>query len=601
VTRAWVLSAIAAVALAAFFPVLSNGFVDFDDGLYVFDNEWVRGGLSWEGFRWAFSLPRNGETYWHPLTWLSLMLDVQCFGVSAGAIHAVNLLLHVAAAAFLYLALDELTARPRASAAAALVWVVHPLHVEAVAWAVERKTVLAGMLAFAALWVYARYAARPSARRLLLVGALLALGMLAKPMVVTLPFLFLLIDVWPAGRTRLAAPARPGAAHEPLPWKRLLVEKAPLFAVVALGLAVAAVTHPVPRVEEVPFALRVANAITGYWAYVAKAVWPSRLAVFYPQVATIALWKVLLALAGMLGAIWFSVWPRLRLPATIGILWFLGCMFPMSGLMRGGLWPGMADRFMYLPLAGLVVALVWSAVAAGSPRARRVLTAGAVLLVAALGARTHAYALRWRDSESLFRQTVESTDRATLMRVNLGKALEAKGRVDEAREVYEELVAVAPGSPDGYVNLGVLAHARGDLAGAEALYAEALRVAPRSGEALYDLGLLRKRAGRTAEALQLFERARQSGFGKAEVYSQLGSLYWSGGRLDEAEATFRQGLEREPRGWRLAFNLASLLAARGRSGEAIQLLKGARERALLLRQDPAPIDDLLRKIAAGAR
>lgn len=597
--RAWVAGALAAAALAAFFPVLSNGFVDFDDGLYVFDNVHVQGGLTWDGIRWAFALPINGETYWHPLTWLSLMLDVQLFGARPAAIHSVNLAIHVAGAVLLYLALDAMTGRPRASALAALAWVVHPLHVEAVAWAVERKTVLSGMLGFAALLAYAAYANRPSGRRMAVVAALLALGMLAKPMLVTLPFLFLILDVWPLGRTRWCEPERLGAGVGALPVRRLVAEKVPLFAVAVLGLGMAVLTSPPPRDEEVALTLRVANAITGYWEYVAKALWPSRLAVFYPQVAAIPLWRVLLAAAGLSVGLWFTVWPRLRAPALVGLLWFLGCLFPMSGVVRGGLWPGMADRFMYLPLAGLVVAAVWSLRgAATSVGARRAVSVVSFALVGAYAVRSNAYARSWRDSETLFRHAVESTDRATLMRVNLGKALEVQGRRDEARALYEEVVSIAPGLPDGYVNLGALAHAAGDLAGAESLYARALQVAPRNGEALYDLGLLRKRSGRTDEARSLFEQAAAAGFRKGTVHVQLGVIHMGAGRVREAESSFRAALECDPGEWRAGYNLASLLATQGRASEAVSLLRRVRPRALMRGEDPAPIDGLIGRLVS---
>jgi Flp pilus assembly protein TadD len=599
-TRALGASALALAALAAFFPVLSNGFVDFDDGLYVVDNPWVRAGLSWEGLRWAFAPPADGGTYWHPLTWLSLMADVQLFGPSAPAIHAVNLALHAAAAVLLFLALEEMTGWTAGSLLAALLWVVHPLQVEAVAWAVERKTVLAGALAFAATWAHARHAARPGAPRLAAVAALLALGMLAKPMVVTLPFLFLLLDAWPLGRTRLAPPERPGARWEPLPWRRLLLEKAPLLAVALILLAVAASTHPPPRDGEAGLGLRVANALTSTWAYLGKVAWPARLAVFYPQAPSIPPWRAALAAAGILAALGLLAWPRPRPPGLVGALWFLGCLVPMSGLLRGGLWPGMADRFVYLSLAGLLVGAIWTvADAARAAGARRWLLAGTLAAAAALAVRSNAYARAWRDSETLFRHAVASTGRAKVMRANLGRALAAQGRLAEARAVYEELARVAPDEPDGWVNLGSLAHRAGDLAAAEALYGRALQVAPRNGEALYDMGLVRTVQGRTDEALALFGRAVEAGFDRPEAHVQLGALHWAAGRLDEAEAAFRRGAERDARGWQAGYDLASLLFARGRAGEARALLLAARQRAVALGDDPAPLDEGLRRIGAS--
>lgn len=586
-------AAILAAGALAFLPVLFNGFVAFDDGLYVTENPHVLSGITWEGLRWAFAFPRNGETYWHPLTWLSLMLDVEMFGPRAWAIHLVNLLLHLGSALLLFQSVGEMTGRWGRSAAVALLWTVHPIQVEAVAWAVERKTVLAGILGFAALLAYARYARRPSAGGMACVAALLAAGLLAKPMLVTLPFLFLLLDAWPLGRTGWCRPETGDGTACRATWGRLLGEKVPLFVIVAAALVFGVLTRPPPR-DEVAAGLRLANAIVGNWGYFAKVLWPARLSVFYPQVTGIAAWKVILAGAGLVAVLGGLSWPRARPAALVGGLWFLGCLFPMSGIVRGGLWPGMADRFAYLPLAGLSLAAVWSI--APVVEGRRWRRGPAILVaaaVAALTARANAYARDWRDSESLFRTAVASSDRATLMRVNLGKALEAKGRLEEARVVYEELTVLAPELADGWVNLGALRHARGDLAGAEALYQKALEVDPQSGEALYDLGLLRKLEGRSVDALALVERAVQGGFRKAVAFNQLGVLYLGSGRRSEAEQALRTAWDMDARDWLSGYNLAQLLSAQGRSQEATAVLAEARTRAVRNGDDPAVIDRAL--------
>lgn len=598
--------ALAALAVAAFYPVLSNGFIDFDDPLYVADNAHVTAGLTWEGLRWAFSLSHNGQTYWHPLTWLSLMLDVQLFGVSATAIHAVNLALHAGAAILLYLALEAMTGRPGRSAAAAMLWVVHPMNVEAVAWAVERKTVLSGFLAFAALLAYAKRARRPAGTGgpgMATVATLLGLGMLAKPTLATLPFLFLLLDAWPLGRTRWAPPERRGDEHRPVPLARLLLEKAPLFAVVVAGLTVAFATNTAP-VGVVPLAQRLSNAAVGFWAYAAKAIWPAKLALFYPYplVVGLAPWKAVAAAGGLFAALVALAWPRLRVGPLVGLLWFLGCLLPMSGIVRSGLWPGMADRFAYLPLAGLMVAVVWWIAPMVEAAVRRRFAMGATAAVTvAFAARSNAYARKWRDSETLFRAAVAVTERATIMRVDLGKALEALGRFDEARAQYEALIAEVPQAPDGYVNLGALRQAGGDVVGAEALYLRALELDPGNSWALYDLGLLRKLGGRAVEARELFERAIRAGFRKAMVHDQLGALYSAEGRLTDAELAFRMALEADPQDWMAAYNLARILVVQGRVPEAEQLLDEARGWALRRREDPKPIDELRRALSALRR
>lgn len=588
--RRWMAAAVVAAGVVTFLPVFSNGFVAFDDGLYVTENAHVLGGLTWEGLRWAFAFP-HGETYWHPLTWLSLMLDVELFGPHPWAIHGVNLLLHVGAALLLFHALGTMTGRWGRSLGVALLWTVHPLQVEAVAWAVERKTVLAGFFGFGALLAYALYVRRPGPLRMAGVAALLACGLLAKPMLITLPFLLLLLDAWPLRRAPGWESGREGGAV-PAPWRRLVAEKAPLLALVAAALVLGVLTRP-PPTEAVPGGLRVANALVGNWRYAAKVLWPARLALFYPQ-APVAAWKAVLAAVALVASLAALLRPRLRPAQIVGVLWFLGCLVPMSGLVRGGRWPAMADRFLYLSLAGLALAVVWAAAdaaeARGWSRAPALLLAAAV---AAFGARANAYAREWHDSESLFRAAVASSDRAVLMRVNLGKALEARGGFDEAGEVYTELTAIAPEAPDGWVNLGALRHARGDVEGAEALYRKALQADPRCGEALYDLALLEKQRGRGAAARELVEEAMAAGFRKTVAWVQLGALYLGEGRTREAEQAFRAAWDRDEREWMAGFNLAGILAARGRNGEARATLLEARARAARNGEETSVIDRAL--------
>lgn len=601
--RAAAVAAVVSASLASYWPVLFNGFVEFDDGLYVVRNAHVRGGLSWDGLRWALSLPRSTETYWHPLTWLSLMLDVEVFGVSPGAIHAVSLALHVAGAVLLFAALTRMTGSAGRSAAVALLFAVHPLNVESVAWVAERKTVLAGCFGFAALWSYAWYAERPSVRRYAAVLSLFALSLLAKPMMLALPFLLLLLDVWPLGRTRWLPPERPRPGAPRASVGLLVAEKGPLLAVAAAVCFALVVRGVAPVYEEVSPALRLSTAVTNYWRYAWNVAWPAKLAVFYPQVFEIAAWKVLAAAAALACTTLLWIRPRLLPGPLVGWLWFLGTMIPMAGLVRNGLWPGMADRFMYFPLVGLLILGVWGA-ALLLQHARHGRVVGVVLVAAALlaaGARTLHYVGQWRDSETLFRAAVENTGGSTIARTNLGRALEAKGRLAEARAVYEEIVRVSPGAPDGYVNLGKMLHVAGDLDGAEAQYGRALQISPALGEALYDMALVQKQRGRAERALDLFERAVRAGFTEPDAWNQLGAGYGAAGRPRDAEAAFRETLARDPDHWRARVNLAALLHARRRTQEAAAMLTEARILAVRAGDDPGPVDAALRMLARGAQ
>lgn len=568
--------AVLLLTLVAFSPVLSSGFVDFDDPGYVTRNLQVRSGLTWEGFRWAF-VPSN-RTYWSPLTWLSLMLNVQVFGVRPGPIHAVNLLLHAGSAILLFLALARMTGRVRLSSAVALVYAVHPLHVEVVAWAAERKTVLAGSLAFAALLAYARYAERPSARRYASVAALFVLSLLAKQMVAaTLPALFLVLDVWPLGRTRWVAAEREDLRRPATPLKALVLEKLPLLAVVAIVTGVIATSMPLAA--NVPLLARAATAVTSCWGYLAKAVWPTNLAVFYPERPSIPMWEWGVAAAGLAAVTGALLTPRAPRAALVGWLWFLGTVLPFLGLVRHatrqGMWPSMADRFMYFPLAGLLVAAGWTI--APALKTRRLRTAAAAVVAAvvvAATARSNAYARQWHDSEMLFRTAFAAAAR------------------------------IAPEMPTGHMALGILRQTSGDLAGAEAEYRRALAVQPDYGEALYNLALIERKRRHEDEARDLLERAVRAGFEEgadaADAYNDLGSSYRAIGRFADAEWAFREALRRHDLHWYAAVNLAWMLAEQRRRTEALALLDEARRRALRQDADPAPIDEATREIDALA-
>jgi tetratricopeptide (TPR) repeat protein len=576
-----VVLACAVLAAAAFAPVLTNGFVAFDDASYVTANGWVRQGLTREGVLWA--LRGDGRAYWHPLTWLSLMLDVELFGVRPGSVHAVNLALHVLGASLLFLFLDRTTARRRPAAAVALLFVVHPLQVEAVAWAVERKTVLASALGMGALLAWARYAERPSWGRYLAPLALFSASLLAKPLLVTLPFLLLVLDAWPLGRTPLAAPALADAAPRRAPWARLAAEKLPML---AIGAAVAiAVRRSFPGITEVlPLGLRAANAVTSVWAYLGKIAWPAALAVYYPNPAHVPAWEVAAAIAGLAlvsGAL-LGARGRLTPGPLAGWCWFLGTLVPVLGLVRNGLWPAMADRFAYFPLAGALVAAVWAAAALvqGSRRARLAAAAALALALVALAVRTRAQAAVWRSTASLFGNAVEVTPPSRFVWANYGAALQAEGRAAEARAWWERMVRVLPEAPDGHLNLGVALHEAGDLAGAEAAYRAALARDPRNAHATYDLALLDKGRGDLAGALAGFTRARDLGLRSGQVLRQIGGTAAALGRGAEAEDAYAEALRADPLDWRAAAGLAAVRAAAGRTAEADALLLDAGRRAV---------------------
>lgn len=433
-------AALALLILLAFLPVLGNGFVNLDDGHYVTRNFWVRKGLTRGGLAWIWTA--NVANNWHPLTVLSHMLDCQIFGLVPAGHHLTSLFLHLANVLLLFEVLRRMTGAVWRSAAVAALFGVHPLHVESVAWVAERKDVLSAFFWILAMGAYARYALRPSLGRYLLVALAMALGLMAKPMVVTLPFVLLLLDVWPLGRLRF----EPGWGRR---LARLAVEKLPL-----LGLSAAASlvtlqyqTTSLVDLEVVPWKLRLANAAVSYAAYLGKLLLPRNLAVFYPLPLEIPAWKAAGAAALIAVLTALAVWRARKAPwLLVGWLWFLGTLVPVIGLVQVGR-QAMADRYTYLPSIGLFLAACWGLAELAGDRAgrRAVLAAASVMAILALAAATRAQVRHWSDSVALFQHALEVTEDNYVAHIGLAKALATERDWAGAAEHYRAALALRPG------------------------------------------------------------------------------------------------------------------------------------------------------------
>jgi len=432
----------------AYSPVLDAAFINFDDGDYVYNNPAVRAGLTLQGAAWAF-VSAHASNY-HPLTWISHMLDAELFGMDAGAHHAVNLALHLGNVALLFWFLAAATSRRWAALAVAGLWALHPLHVESVAWVSERKDVLSTLFFLGTLLAWVWYARSPGVLRYLAAFALLALGLLAKPMLVTTPCLLLILDWWPLGRFRS--------------WRhfgRLLLEKTPLFALAA-GSALATLwaqggAGAMASLQELPLAARVLNLPVACVTYVWKTFWPTDLGLLYPFV-TPALWLSLSCLALLLAAtaaLWR--WRRTAPWGLAGWLWFLGTLAPVSGVIQvgGQAW---ADRYSYIPHMGLFILLVWGAdrLAHRLPREGVARGAATALVCFLLAWGAHAQAARWQDSERLYRHTLEVTENNYIIQYNLAVHYREQGRWQEAVEAYEAVLETAPGYYKALNNLAYL-------------------------------------------------------------------------------------------------------------------------------------------------
>ena len=544
------------VTLLVYLQTFRYGFVYFDDDRYVSENAMLKAGLSAKGLAWAFTT--FYYSLWHPLTWISYLLDYQLFGINAGVEHAVNVMFHLGAVVLLYLALLEMTQKPWRCAVVAGIFALHPLHVESVAWIAERKDVLSTFLEMLALLLYARYASKPTLKRYGLMAAAFLLSLLAKPMAASLPFVFLLLDVWPLRRAGFT---------------KLIWEKTPLFAMSAgasvLTFMAQRSNGAVSSLTSVPFLERIENAAVTYVAYLGKAFWPVDLAVLYPlrsppAAAVFGALLVLIAITSVAIAT-FRGHPYI----LIGWLWYLGMLVPVIGIVQVGL-TAMADRFTYVPLVGFSIALVWTVAEAvkDSPALRQTAAALAGVFLVAMAVVAYRQAGYWNDSETLFRHTLEVTSNNSVIENNLGVVLARQGKYEEAKALYLRALATDPKYADAHENLGRERLRAGQVPEALKELSEALRLKPGTPETHADLGVALAASGQFAEASQHLEEAARSNPDDATVQSNLCFVLQHLNRLDQAIAACRAAIRINPSSVDARFNLGNVLAAGGRNEEA---------------------------------
>jgi hypothetical protein len=502
-----VLAVVLAVATcAAYWGVLGNDFTNYDDYDYVTKNPHVRQGITAESISWAFNI--GYASNWHPLTWMSHMLDYQVYGLEPMGHHLTSLLLHVANVLLLFWVLCRMTGAPWRSAFVAALFGLHPLHVESVAWASERKDVLCTFFGLLAILAYVRYAERPELKRYLLVAAAFALGLMAKPMLVTLPVVLLLLDYWPLGRMQKSKNGGPGTGA-------LLLEKAPLFAMsAASGVLTYMAQHragSVSDLELIPIGSRALNALLAYVQYLIMMVWPVGLAAHYPYLKIFPVWQVagaILVLAGVSYAAWGL---RKKYPYLLtGWAWYVITLLPVIGLVQVGS-QAFADRYTYVPLIGIFIAITWGICdLMGLRRLRHILRPHGVAVAATfvclvLAALTANQTRVWKDSFTLWGHTLSVSPNEWMAHYNLGCILEESGRSDEAIPYYRAATRIAPDLRDAHFNLANLLDQRGDFAGALRHYGEAARIDPSDAQAHNNLCCL---LGKTRDFEQSIKHGR---------------------------------------------------------------------------------------------
>jgi tetratricopeptide (TPR) repeat protein len=554
-----------------FLPAVSHGFITYDDPTYVTENAHVQGGITREALRWAF---RSTEaSNWHPLTWISHMADCQLYGLNPSGHHLTSVLLHAANAALLFLALSRMTGAPWRSALAAALFAVHPLHVESVAWVSERKDVLCGTFWMLALWAYP--SGKDSRRFPALSFAAFILGLLCKPMMVTFPFVLLLLDFWPLGRW--ADPA-PGAR------RRLVLQKIPFLAASAAACLVTVLAQSkggaVASVSEYPLGVRVANAAVSYGRYLWKALAPKGLSVFYPSTGEMPPLGHAILAAALLAALsaGAAISARRRPYLLVGWLWYLGTLVPVIGIVQVG-GQAFADRYTYLPLVGVFAAASWAAgdLAARWPGGRRLVAGGCaavLLLLAALTSRQLAF---WKDGTTLFGHAIAVTGEDNwVAHANLS-ATYAKDSPLRAGAEYQETVRILAAVAETHDRKGMdLAKAAGSSDEAMKEFREAIQILPDLPQPHFNLGLaLTKVPGRLDEAVEEFRTAVRLRPDYFEARYNLGTaLLRVPGGLAEAVDNLREAVRLEPGFANAHRNLGAALASvPGSRAEAVSEFK----------------------------
>jgi tetratricopeptide (TPR) repeat protein len=483
---------------------LWDDFVNYDDPRYVYQNTRITSGLNISGIAWAFTHIHSEN--WHPLTTITHMLDCQLYGLKASGHHFTNVLLHTIAVLLLFVVLQQMTGALWRSAFVAALFAIHPLHVESVAWVAERKDMLSGVFFMLTLLAYFHYTRAPSNRRYLIVAFVFALGLMSKPMLVTLPFVLLLLDYWPLGRIKAQ---RPDIGRQLL---KLSAEKIPLIALSAVSgvITFLAQRHAIGWTEQLPMLARINNAIVTYVIYVQQMFWPVNLAVFYPHPENrLPLWEIALALAVLISITSAAVILRGKAPYFItGWFWYLGMLVPVIGLVQVG-WQGHADRYTYLPQIGLYIAGSWAlADLSVSWRHRRmVLSAAALFVIGALSWGAWIQASYWRDSETLFTHALAVTRNNDVAENNLGIIFLQKGQLEEAISRLQAAIDLRPENGPAHDNLAKAFLQKGRLEEAMVHYRKFLEIEPQNVEARNILGTALIQQGHVKEAIQQWQEA----------------------------------------------------------------------------------------------
>ncbi len=591
--------ALAVSTLLVFWQVRNFDFVNYDDSIYVSGNPHVLKGLTADGVIWAFTT--GHAAFWHPLTWLSYMLDWQMFGLNAGGHHLVNLIFHLANTLLLFFVLKKMTNAIWQSAFVTALFALHPLHVESVAWIAERKDVLSTFFWMLTMWAYLQYTRKQGIFRYLMTLLIFALGLMAKPMLVTLPFVFLLLDYWPLNRIK----------H--FDWQviyRLVLEKIPFIVLSIASSVIAFLTQQssssISSFDALPLKFRIGNALISYMKYIEKLFYPNRLAAFYPHpVENVSvLYAVISAVVLLTVTILVIRFAKNHRYLVTGWFWYLGTLIPVIGIVQVGSF-AMADRYTYITLTGLFIIIAWGLpdLLEKWPHRKIVLGLSMVIVLTTLAICAHQQVSCWNNSVTLFSHAIEVTQNNYMAHYNLGMAYSRLGRSTEAIESYKQAIIFKPDYAEAYYTLGLAdsdlgrhqeaieafrqvvrikpdyAEARNALGMAYGkldryqkaieAFRQVVRIKPDDAEAHYNLGVVYDRIDRSAEAIEAYNQAIRIKPDYAKAYLGLGVVYSKLGRGTEAIDAYRQAIKIKPDLAEAHFNLGAVYLAIGDKNSAL--------------------------------
>jgi tetratricopeptide (TPR) repeat protein len=560
-----------ASSLVVYEQIINHEFINYDDGLYVTENPHVQAGFTWESIKWALTTFHAGN--WHPLTWFSHMLDCELYGLNPMGHHWTNLQFHIANTLLLFFILQQMTGAFWKSAFVAALFALHPLHVESVAWVTERKDVLSTFFGFLVIITYYRYVKKPDIAGYMLIFLSLSLGLMAKPMLVTMPFVLLLLDLWPLKRLNLSLNQPDGRTSNLMP---LIREKIPLIILATISIILTFFAQQsrgaVQPLELIPINYRIANALIAYSGYFIKTIWPHNMSVFYPHLGVNQpMWEVVSSALFLIGACLLAIKASKKYPyMLVGLLWYIITLIPVIGLIQVGS-QSMADRYTYIPLIGIFIILSWGGSDFLKSQKHRncVLYLSALIIISAFTFMSFNQVKHWKNSITLFENSITVTDGNWLAHNNLGAALFDKEKIDESIFHFKEVLKIKPVYFSALYNLGRSFQEKSDLDKAAYYYKNALRIKPDYEEAHNNLANLLFAQGMLDEAASHYYLILGINPDNADVHNNLGYLLVTEDKRKEALLHFNEALRINPEHAEAHYNLGCLMIKQGETEEAI--------------------------------